>query len=91
MLGEMRARMPAESIVYVADQRWAPYGDRSLEEVRSRSVPGRRPVIESGSKAVVVALQQRLGRGPTPSSGGLSRGSFHRHGTGRQAGCPPVP
>ena len=55
MLAEIRARMPAESMVYVADQRWAPYGDRSLEEVRARSVQVAGQLIDSGSKAVVVA------------------------------------
>ena len=55
MLAEIRARMPAESMVYVADQRWAPYGDRSLEEVRSRSVQVAGQLIDSASKAVVVA------------------------------------
>jgi glutamate racemase len=55
VLAEVRARLPAESVLYVADQRWAPYGDRTLAEVRRRAVQLSGQLIEAGAKAVVVA------------------------------------
>jgi len=55
VLAEIRRQLPAESVIYVADQRWAPYGSRSLAEVRQRSVQLTGQLIEAGAKAVVVA------------------------------------
>ena len=55
MLSAVRAALPDEAIVYVADQRYAPYGDRTLSEVASRSVQIGGQLIEAGSKVIVVA------------------------------------
>lgn len=55
ILAEVRRQLPAESVVYLADQAWAPYGDRSLEAVRSRSFAVVDALLELGAKAVVVA------------------------------------
>ena len=55
VLAEVQVQLPAESVVYVADQRWAPYGDRTLEEVRARSVQVSGQLIDAGAKAIVVA------------------------------------
>ena len=55
VLAEIRRRLPAESAIYVADQRWAPYGSRSLAEVRQRSVQLTGQLIEGGAKVIVVA------------------------------------
>jgi glutamate racemase len=55
VLEELRAQQPGESVIYVADQRWAPYGDRSLDEVRMRSVQLSGQLIDAGAKAIVVA------------------------------------
>ncbi len=55
VLREVRALLPHESVVYVADQRFAPYGDRSLGEVAERSVQVAGQLIEAGAKVVVVA------------------------------------
>lgn len=55
ILREIRRQLPAESVIYVADQRWAPYGDRTLEQVRARSVQVAGQLIDAGAKAVVVA------------------------------------
>lgn len=56
VLAEITAQHPHESVVYVADQRWAPYGDRNLEEVRVRSAQVAGQLVDTGAKLVVVAL-----------------------------------
>ncbi len=55
VLTEIRHQLPGESVIYVADQRWAPYGSRSLAEVRQRSVQLTGQLIEVGAKVIVVA------------------------------------
>jgi glutamate racemase len=55
VLAEIRAQLPHENVIYVADQRWAPYGERSLEDVRARAIQIAGQMIEAGAKAVVVA------------------------------------
>ncbi len=55
MLAEVRGLLPAESLVYVADHRFAPYGDRSLDDVAHRAVQLSGQLIEAGAKAIVVA------------------------------------
>ena len=55
VLAEVRSLMPDESVLYLADQRWAPYGDRTLGEVRERAVQVSGQLIDAGSKLVVVA------------------------------------
>ena len=55
VLAELRRHLPHESFAYVADQRFAPYGDRTLDEVRERSVHITGALIDAGAKAVVVA------------------------------------
>jgi glutamate racemase len=55
VLTEIRRQLPDESVIYVADQRWAPYGSRSLAEVRERSVQLTGQLLEAGAKVIVVA------------------------------------
>ncbi len=55
VLAEVRKQLPDESVIYVADQRWAPYGDRTLEAVRTRSVQLAGQLMDAGAKVVVVA------------------------------------
>lgn len=55
VLTKVRRLLPRESILYLADQRWAPYGDRTLEEVRTRAVQLSGQMLEAGAKVVVVA------------------------------------
>ena len=38
VLAEFRKLAPHHPVVYLADQAWAPYGERSLGEVRDRAV-----------------------------------------------------
>ncbi len=55
ILTEIRRLLPDETVVYVADRAWAPYGRRSLEEVRERAVAITGMLLGRGAKAVVVA------------------------------------
>jgi glutamate racemase len=55
VLREMRALLPAEHVIYLADQGHVPYGPRSIEEVRAFTVETARFLIEQDAKLVVVA------------------------------------
>jgi glutamate racemase len=55
VLTGVRELAPHERVVYVADQAWAPYGERSLVEVRERSFALVRRLVDLGAKAIVVA------------------------------------
>lgn len=52
---ELRARLPHEHIVYVADSAYCPYGGRPLEEIRDRSLRVGRFLLSHGAKVIVVA------------------------------------
>lgn len=55
LLLEIQGVLPDEDLIYIADQEWAPYGIRTLEEVRGRSVAIAAELIGRGAKLVVVA------------------------------------
>lgn len=55
VLTELAALAPGHPVVYLADQAWAPYGERSLDEVRHRSVDIARYLIDEGCDLIVVA------------------------------------
>jgi len=55
VLRAIRRLMPAESLVYLADQRHVPYGPRSLEEVRSFAEGITRYLLSQTAKIIVVA------------------------------------
>lgn len=55
ILREIHAQSPAEDVIYLADQEWAPYGSRTLAEVRHRSVAVAAELIGRGCKLVTVA------------------------------------
>ncbi|MBN2112651.1 MAG: glutamate racemase [Acidimicrobiia bacterium] len=55
VLREMRRLLPQADLVYLADQARAPYGERSLQEVRDFSEAIARYLISRGSAPVVVA------------------------------------
>ena len=55
VLEEVRALLPAESVGYVADSGNAPYGDKSREFIRMRSMTIGRFLIEQGAKVIVIA------------------------------------
>ena len=55
VLAGVRELAADERVLYVADQAWAPYGERSLVEVRERSFALVRRLVDLGAKAIVVA------------------------------------
>lgn len=55
VLREARRLLPAADIVYVADSAFAPYGDRTLEDVRRRSDLITRALVDEGAGIVVIA------------------------------------
>jgi glutamate racemase len=58
---EIRARLRREDLLYIADSAYVPYGGRSLEEIRARSIAVVRVLVEAGTKAVVVACNTASG------------------------------
>ena len=55
VLRAIRQVLPAEQILYLADQGHVPYGPRPLEEVRTFALEITRFLLERGSKLIVVA------------------------------------
>ena len=52
---EIRALLPGEDILYYADSAYCPYGIRSPEEIRTRSLLISEMLIARGAKVIVVA------------------------------------
>lgn len=48
-------KLPRESIVYLGDTRHTPYGDKSLEDVRSLTLKALDELVERGIKMLVIA------------------------------------
>ena len=69
---EIRAALPAEDILYVADTAYCPYGDRPLEEVRARALAVGRYIQESGAKLLVAACNTASGAALEDLRGALS-------------------
>jgi glutamate racemase len=55
VLREIRTQLPAEPVIYLADQGHVPYGPRSIEQVRAFTVEAARFLIDQGARLVVVA------------------------------------
>jgi len=55
VLAEIRALLPHTDVTYVADQAYAPYGERGLDAVRRRAFAVSRHLIDLGAGTVVVA------------------------------------
>jgi glutamate racemase len=58
---EIRRALPAEDLLYVADTAYCPYGDRPLEQVRSRALAVGRYLQDAGAKLVVAACNTASG------------------------------
>ena len=58
---EIRRRLPAERLLYFADNAFCPYGGRPLEEVRERSLEVVGELVDRGAKLVVVACNTASG------------------------------
>jgi glutamate racemase len=52
---QLQVELPRESILYAADSRFCPYGERSLSEIQERTVAMVGYLIERGAKLVIVA------------------------------------
>jgi len=55
VLWELEHLAPGHPIIYLADQAWAPYGERSLDDVRGRAETVTRMLLERGAGLIVVA------------------------------------
>ncbi len=55
VLREVRQQLPAEDVVYYADNAYCPYGSRTAEEIRTRSGAITTALLERDAKIVVVA------------------------------------
>ncbi len=55
VLRELRAMQPAARLRYLADTAFAPYGNRSPEEIRARSFAITEHLIDCGAQLIVVA------------------------------------
>ncbi|MDQ3309359.1 MAG: glutamate racemase [Gemmatimonadota bacterium] len=60
---EIRARLPDESLLYLADTAWVPYGGRSLEVIRERTLAVGKFLEREGAKVLVVACNTASGAG----------------------------
>lgn len=60
---EIRDRLPTESLLYLADTAWVPYGGRSLEVIRSRTLAVGKYLEAQGAKVLVVACNTASGAG----------------------------
>ncbi|HEY0155609.1 MAG TPA: glutamate racemase [Longimicrobium sp.] len=58
---EIRRALPAEELLYFADTAYVPYGDRTTEWVRNRSLTVGRYLQERGAKVLVVACNTASG------------------------------
>jgi glutamate racemase len=55
VLGEIRRLLPHEHLLYVADSGYVPYGEKSPEVIRERSLRIAEFLIEQGARALVLA------------------------------------
>lgn len=52
---QLRAELPRESILYAADSRFCPYGERTLASIQERAMAMVGYLVENGAKLVIVA------------------------------------
>lgn len=52
---ELDKMIPAENVIYIADSAYVPYGTKTPDEIRARSIAVSRFLIDRGVKLVVVA------------------------------------
>jgi glutamate racemase len=61
VLREIQRELPHESVLYVADSGYAPWGDRPASFIQERSLAISRALVERGVKAIVVACNTATG------------------------------
>ena len=55
ILREVRKTLPSLNVIYFADSKYAPYGDRTAEEITQRATSASDFLLQRGSRALVVA------------------------------------
>lgn len=55
MVREVLTLDPSAAILYLGDREWAPYGERTLAEVRSRAEGVTRYLLQAGADSIVIA------------------------------------
>jgi len=58
---EIRQALPAEHLLYVADSAYVPYGDRTVDEVRARTLAAGHHLERLGAKLLVLACNTASG------------------------------
>jgi glutamate racemase len=58
---EIRRLLPAESLLYLSDSAYCPYGGRPLPEIRDRTLKVGRFLLNKGAKVLVVACNSASG------------------------------
>jgi glutamate racemase len=71
VLRDIRAALPNEDLIYVADSGHVPYGSKTQQYIQERSTILTRFLIEQGAKAVVIACNTA-----TAAAAGLLRSRF---------------
>ena len=74
VLRSLVEQLPNEDFVYLGDTARAPYGPRSIAEVRRFALQGLDHLVERGVKALVIACNSRVGVIATRST--VSSGSY---------------
>jgi glutamate racemase len=63
VLAELERLAPGHPMIYLADQAWMPYGERTLDEVRVRSEAMTRLLLDRGADVIVVACNSASAAG----------------------------
>lgn len=71
VLRHIREQLPQHRLLYVADSGHVPYGDKSPEHIRERSLALTRFLLEHGADAIVIACNTA-----TAAAAALLRGTF---------------
>ncbi len=61
VLLEIQRQLPAEDLIYVADSAYAPYGDKTVEEIQERAFAIVEFLLQQPVKAIVVACNTATG------------------------------
>jgi len=61
VLREIRKELPGENLLYVADSKYAPYGDKPAEVIEARSIAIVEFLLNQNAKAIVVACNTATG------------------------------
>ena len=61
VLREIRRELPQEDLLYVADSKYAPYGDLSDQAIEQRTIAITQFVVSESAKAIVVACNTATG------------------------------